>query len=103
MLHEGDDLHATTAAVAVEDVDLEGSLEEFVRQERQVHIDGLARLAPTKHRETTDEAKLPAFGQAERLQIGGGLDDFVHGRRDRLKRRCCSTSPEVGLGARGAT
>lgn len=80
-----------------------GSLAAESSQEGEIGVDGLTGLAPSQHGEAADEAVPPSFDVADRLQIRRGADHRVHGRGARWKTRCCSTRPEVGLGARGAT
>lgn len=72
-------------------------------QEREVDVHGFARLAPALDRESADETVAPPVRLADGLEVGGRPDQAVHRRRFSAKSRCCSMSPDVGLGARGAS
>lgn len=50
------------------------------RQESKVDVNGLARLAPALERQSPYETELPALSLANRLKLGGSLDDFSHGQ-----------------------
>jgi hypothetical protein len=49
-------------------------------QQRGIDVDRLARLAPALKGDAADEAEPPPVDDAERLEIRGRADDFVHGR-----------------------
>lgn len=82
-------------------VSVNGTWCAFHRSE--VDIDRLPRFAPAKHSQPADEAEAPLPRLALRLQVGRRANQGVHGRRSLANRRCCSISPEVGAGARGAS
>ncbi len=68
-----------------------------------MNIHRLARLTPALHRQAANEAEAPTVGLTHALKLGCGVDQRVHGRRIFWNRRCCSISPDVGVGARGAS
>jgi hypothetical protein len=59
----------------------EGVLSPETRHQRQVHVHGFARFAPTLNRQTADEAESPAFLLTQRLKLGGRPDELNHGDR----------------------
>ena len=66
------------------------------REKRQISVLRHARLAPTLHGDSPDEAKKPALFLAEGLKPGRRSVNSVH-ERDSISRRnncCCSTNPE---------
>jgi hypothetical protein len=70
--------------------------------QREVDIDGFARLTPAQYGQPTDEAEAPPMGFADGLQVGRGANEGVHGSRSLANRRCCSINPDVGWALAGA-
>jgi hypothetical protein len=71
-------------------------------EQGQVGVVGHAWFAPALKRDPADEAILPTVPFADLLERSCRLEDARHVRAATLaNQRCCSTSPDVGLGANG--
>lgn len=65
-------------------------------QYREIDVQRYARLAPSLHRQATDEAGAPALFVAENLQLLSGLEEIDH-RGNFANQSCISTNPDEGL------
>jgi len=56
----------------------EGLLAAKAGQQREIHVDGLARLAPALQGRPADEPETPLLRLTDGLKLSGGSDDFHH-------------------------